>query len=75
VEPYLHFSISGAIVIFIGIAFEIFLTLFLIYHPWGNEFLSTAPLSLPVWLAVIPFAAFLLLAEEARKLIAKKLHR
>jgi len=59
--------------IFLGIAFELLLTLFIIYHPWGNELFSTAPLSLSVWLAVIPFAAMLLFADEARKLIAKKL--
>ncbi|HEY6010399.1 MAG TPA: cation-transporting P-type ATPase [Nitrospirota bacterium] len=61
--------------IFLGIAFELLLTLFVIYHPWGNELFSTAPLPLSVWLAVIPFAVLLLFADEARKLIAKKLLR
>ncbi len=61
--------------IFLGIAFELLLTLFIVYHPWGNELFSTAPLPLSVWLAVIPFAIMLLFADEARKLIAKKLLR
>jgi magnesium-transporting ATPase (P-type) len=61
--------------IFIGIAFEILLTVFIIYHPWGNELFSTAPLPLSIWLAVTPFTVFLLFAEEARKLIAKKMLR
>ncbi len=59
--------------IFLGIAFEVLLTLFIIYHPWGNELFSTAPLPLSVWFALIPFAALLLFADEARKLIAKKM--
>src|SRR5574341_2268137 len=61
--------------IFIGIAFEVLLTFFIIYHPWGNKLFSTAPLPLSVWLALISSAAFLLFADEARKLIAKKLSR
>ncbi len=61
--------------IFIGIVFEVLLTIFIIYHPWGNELFSTARLPLSVWLAVIPFTVLLLFADEARKLIAKKLLR
>jgi len=58
--------------IFAGIAFEIILQLFIVYHPWGNAIFSTAPLSLHVWVALIPFAFLLFGAEEMRKFIAAK---
>ncbi|MDI6729873.1 MAG: cation-translocating P-type ATPase C-terminal domain-containing protein, partial [Thermodesulfovibrionales bacterium] len=55
--------------IFIGIAFEIALQLFIVYHPWGNKIFSTSPISLNIWLALIPFAVVLFAAEETRKFI------
>ena len=58
--------------IFAGIAVELLLQLFIVYHPLGNKIFSTAPLSWRTWLVLIPFAALLLIAEEMRKLIAKK---
>jgi len=58
--------------IFAGIAFEIILQLFIVYHPWGNAVFSTAPLSLHVWLVLIPFAILLFGSEEVRKFIASK---
>jgi sodium/potassium-transporting ATPase subunit alpha len=59
--------------IFAGITIELLLQLFIVYHPFGNEIFSTAPLPWNTWLMLIPFALFLLLAEESRKIIAKKL--
>lgn len=53
--------------IFIGIAFEILLQIFIVYHPWGNKIFATAPISANIWLILIPFAVFLFIAEEARK--------
>ncbi|MFZ6008692.1 MAG: cation-translocating P-type ATPase [Nitrospirota bacterium] len=58
--------------IFIGIAFEIVLQLFIVYHPWGNTIFSTSPIPLSVWLVLIPFAIVLFAAEEARKLMVRK---
>jgi sodium/potassium-transporting ATPase subunit alpha len=58
--------------IFAGIAVELLLQLFIVYHPLGNKIFSTAPLSWHTWLVLVPFAALLLIAEEIRKLIAKK---
>jgi sodium/potassium-transporting ATPase subunit alpha len=55
-------------VIFIGIGFELLLQLFIVYHPWGNRIFSTSPISLHIWLVLLPFAFLLLIAEEARKL-------
>jgi len=59
--------------IFTGIAFELLLTVFIIYHPLGNRIFSTAPVSLEVWLVLIPFALALLLAEEGRKYLARRM--
>jgi len=56
--------------IFIGIGFELFLQLFIVYHPWGNRIFSTYPVSPATWLVLIPFAFVLFFAEEARKHIA-----
>jgi len=61
--------------IFAGIAFELLLTAFIIYHPLGNRIFSTAPLSFDVWLVLIPFAIALLLAEEGRKYMVRKMGR
>ncbi|MCK9419626.1 MAG: cation-transporting P-type ATPase [Nitrospirae bacterium] len=59
--------------IFAAVAVELALQLFIVYHPLGNKVFSTAPISLRTWLVLIPFAFLLLLAEEMRKLIAKKM--
>ncbi|MBM4129218.1 MAG: cation-transporting P-type ATPase, partial [Nitrospira sp.] len=58
--------------IFGGIAFELLLQLFIVYHPFGNKIFSTAPIPLTVWLILIPFAVFLFFAEEARKLMVRQ---
>lgn len=55
--------------IFLGIAVELLLQLFIVYHPWGNKIFGTYPISLSVWLVLIPFAVFLLFADEVRKRI------
>lgn len=52
----------------VGIAFEIVLQLFIVYHPLGNSIFSTCPIPLNVWLILIPFAFALFAAEEIRKL-------
>ncbi len=61
--------------IFAGIALEMLLTVFIVYHPLGNRIFSTAPVSPDVWLLLIPFALFLLLAEEGRKYLARRMGR
>jgi sodium/potassium-transporting ATPase subunit alpha len=58
--------------IFAGIAVELLLQLFIVYHPFGNKIFSTAPLSWNTWFILVPFALLLLLAEEARKIIARR---
>ncbi len=61
--------------IFLGIATEILLQLFIVYHPWGNRIFSTSPISLHIWLVLLPFAFLLFFAEEARKLAVRRFNR
>lgn len=58
--------------IFIGIAFEFALQMFIVYHPWGNMIFSTSPIPFKIWLILTPFALMLFIAEEIRKAIAKR---
>jgi sodium/potassium-transporting ATPase subunit alpha len=57
--------------IFIGIAFEIALQLFIVYHPWGNAIFATSPIAAQIWLALMPFAVLLFALEEMRKLMVR----
>jgi sodium/potassium-transporting ATPase subunit alpha len=56
----------------VGIAFELTLTAFIIYHPVGNKIFGTAPLGASVWLILIPFSIGLLGAEELRKFFIRR---
>ncbi|MBI5073696.1 MAG: cation-transporting P-type ATPase [Nitrospirae bacterium] len=60
--------------IFVGIAFELALQFFIVYHPWGNRIFSTYPIAMSTWLVLIPFAFVLFFAEEARKAIMRYNH-
>jgi sodium/potassium-transporting ATPase subunit alpha len=55
-----------------GIAAELLLSLFIIYHPWGNRIFSSAPLGPDVWLILFPFVLLLFFAEEARKFYIRR---
>ncbi|MHB8844362.1 MAG: cation-translocating P-type ATPase [Nitrospirota bacterium] len=59
--------------IFLGIGVELLLQLFIVYHPLGNAIFDTAPISPGTWLMLIPFAAALLLAEEVRKYVSRRM--
>jgi sodium/potassium-transporting ATPase subunit alpha len=50
-----------------GIAAEILLSAFIIYHPWGNRIFATEPLGADIWLILIPFMLLVFFADEARK--------
>jgi len=50
-----------------GIASEIALAVFVIYTPLGNSLFACAPVSMHVWLLLIPFALLLFGTDEARK--------
>ncbi len=50
-----------------GITSEIALAVFVIYTPLGNSLFACAPVSMHVWLLLIPFALLLFGTDEARK--------
>ncbi len=50
-----------------GITSEIALAIFVIYTPLGNSLFACAPVSMHVWLLLIPFALLLFGTDEARK--------
>ncbi|MBI5632274.1 MAG: cation-transporting P-type ATPase [Nitrospirae bacterium] len=58
--------------IFFGIAFELALQFFIVYHPWGNKIFTTHPIAMSIWLVLIPFAFLLFFAEEARKAVVRR---
>jgi sodium/potassium-transporting ATPase subunit alpha len=55
-----------------GLAAEALLLVALLYTPWGNALFGTAPLAAEVWLAAVPFALLLGVAEEARKALLRR---
>lgn len=59
--------------IFIGIAFELILQVFIVYHPLGNKIFSTYPVSVTTWLILIPFALILFASEELRKFLSARI--
>jgi calcium-translocating P-type ATPase len=58
--------------ILLGVAVEVALILAIVYTPWGQAIFGTAALPLEVWLFMLPFAASMLLLEEARKLAVRR---
>ncbi|MBI5049347.1 MAG: cation-transporting P-type ATPase, partial [Nitrospirae bacterium] len=58
--------------IFIGIAFELILQLFIVYHPWGNAIFRTYPIGAKIWSILLIFSFALFFAEEIRKYIVRK---
>lgn len=58
--------------IFIGIAVELLIQAFIVYHPLGNKLFSTYPISGMVWLSLLPFGLLMIVAEEARKAFVRR---
>lgn len=56
-----------------GVAFEIAIILFIDYTAWGNHLFGTAPLDAATWLYMLPFAGGMLVLEEGRKLMLRKI--
>ena len=56
-----------------GIALELVLIAAIVYTPAGQALFGTAPLGAQAWLFMLPFAAAMLLLEEARKFVARRL--
>jgi magnesium-transporting ATPase (P-type) len=63
------FSLSpfGNRLITVGIAAEVVIILLIDYTPAGHFLFGTAPIGWSAWLIVLPFAAAMLVLEEARK--------
>jgi len=64
--------LAGNRLLLIGVAIEIALILAIVYTPWGNALVGTAPLGLNAWLMMLPFAGGMLLLEELRKLVVRR---
>jgi calcium-translocating P-type ATPase len=62
----------GNRLIWLGVAVELGLIGLISYTVPGNVIFGTAPLPWHVWLFVIPFAAAMLILEEARKWLARR---
>jgi len=72
-ESLFHIGFFTNRLIFVGIAFEIILQLFIVYHPWGNKIFSTSPIPLNLWLILILFSLVLFASEEMRKFFARRI--
>jgi magnesium-transporting ATPase (P-type) len=54
-----------------GVALELALILLIDYTRAGHSLFGTAPIGLDAWVAIIPFALVMLVAEEARKAVVR----
>jgi len=68
----LTIGLLGNPLILLGVGVEIALILAIVYTPWGQAIFGTAALPPEAWLFMLPFAAAMLLLEEARKLIVRR---
>lgn len=71
-KSFFSFNLFSNKLILLGIAVELGLILWIDYSSWGNLIFATSPISLKVWLFVIPFAIAMLLLEEFRKWLVRK---
>jgi len=67
VRSAFSFGLASNPLILWGIASEIALLAAIVYTPWGQALFGTAALPPAVWLYMLPFAAAMLVLEEARK--------
>ncbi len=71
-QSALRFGLFRNPMLLAGLALELALLLLIIYTPWGNALLGTAPLAAEVWLLVLPLALLLGLLEEGRKVLVRR---
>jgi len=62
----------GNRLITVGIAAEVVIILLIDYTPAGHVLFGTAPIGWSAWLIVLPFAAAMLVLEEARKAFIRR---
>ncbi len=72
VRSILVTGLGGNRLILGGVALEAGLLALIAYTPWGNALFGTAPLPAGAWLALLPWAAGMILIEEARKLWVRR---
>jgi len=70
-----EFPLAGNRLLLMGVGTEIALILAIVYTPWGNALVGTAPIGLDAWLMMLPFAGGMLLLEELRKLVVRRVLR
>jgi sodium/potassium-transporting ATPase subunit alpha len=58
--------------VLIGIASELLILAFIIFHPFANTIFNTAPIPLEYVLLAIPFALLLFAADELRKYLIRR---
>jgi calcium-translocating P-type ATPase len=56
-----------------GVVLEIVLIVLIVYTPWGNLIVGTAPIPAAAWLFIMPFGVGLLVLDELRKQVAARL--
>jgi calcium-translocating P-type ATPase len=66
-------GLRGNPLILAGIALEIALILAIVYTPWGQWVFGTAALDARVWLLLVPLASGMLLLEEIRKAVSRRI--
>ena len=65
-------SLVSNSLILVGIVIQMGLILLIVYTEPGNTIFGTAPLSWEPWVLAVPFAAAMLISEEARKWVVRK---
>jgi sodium/potassium-transporting ATPase subunit alpha len=67
----LSFAPLPSALLYWGVAAELTLLLNIVYTPAGNRLFGTAAIGLDVWLHTLPFVGAMVVAEEARKALAR----
>jgi sodium/potassium-transporting ATPase subunit alpha len=65
-------SLKSNLYLFLGLAFEMAVLLFIIYTLPGNTLFRTLPIAADVWLYLLIFPPLLLLADEFRKIFVRR---
>jgi sodium/potassium-transporting ATPase subunit alpha len=65
-------SLKSNLYLFLGLAYEVAVLLFIVYTLPGNAIFRTLPISTDVWLYLLIFPPVLLLADELRKIFVRR---